>query len=76
MSNPGRALQQDIRSILTQSGNVQLSEEGLQLINEIERRCLAEIEKMRDEKLGLIGQLNEEIRQHNAQKKRSADLER
>ena len=62
--------------MLTQGGNVQLSEEGLQLINEIERRCLGEIEKMRDEKLVLIGQFNEEIRQHNAQKKRNVELER
>jgi hypothetical protein len=37
---------------------------------------LAEIEKLRDEKLAVIGQLNEEIRRNNAEKKRVVELER
>jgi hypothetical protein len=40
-ANPAKNLQQDIRAMLSRNGNVQLSEEALQLIDEIERRCLA-----------------------------------
>ena len=40
LTNPGKSLQQDIRSMLSNNSNIQLSEEALQLINEIERRCL------------------------------------
>lgn len=53
-----------------------LNEETLHLINEIERRALGEIEKLRDEKVALINQLNDEIRRHNAEKKKSVELER
>jgi len=43
----GSALQRDIKSIILQNSHTQLPEEALQLVNEIERRALAEIEKLR-----------------------------
>jgi hypothetical protein len=44
----GKNLQRDIKSIIERNTHVHLSEEALQLINEIERRALAEIEKIRE----------------------------
>jgi hypothetical protein len=42
-------LQRDIRSTILQNGHIQLPEEALQLVNEIERRALAEIDKLKAE---------------------------
>lgn len=39
--DPASSLQRDIKSTILQNSHVQLSEEALQLINEIERRALA-----------------------------------
>lgn len=39
--------QREVRSIITQNGYSQLPEEAQQLINEIERRSIAEIEKLK-----------------------------
>lgn len=60
--------------MINQNKHISLSEEALQLIDEIEKRSLAQIEKMREEKLVLISQLNEEIRRHNLEKNKNTEL--
>lgn len=45
----GSSLQRDIKSVILQNSHIQLPEEALQLINEIERRALAEIDKLKGE---------------------------
>ena len=48
----------------------------MEMIEEIERKALAEIESLRADKITLLKKLNKEIKEHNSEKKRSAQIER
>ncbi len=45
----GSTLQRDIKSILVGNSHIQLPEEAHQLVNEIERKALVEIERLKNE---------------------------
>lgn len=46
------------------------------MIDEIEKKALAEIESLRADKISLLKRLNTEIKSHNAEKKKTSRLEK